>query len=224
MAKTALLTIIKVLHKDESASIDALTVAFTEDYGHFARANNRESLEQAAKVLTRSKIDQAIAHAIHAGYKAGGLAVGYVGARTGKFKDQPENVQQEFNSAIDRACEAFRSSLTESGVFVTKTRTEEEKTKAKAEKAEKAEAAITAAIDARIVSGELVRSADIRPVTLADIGQSETVDFLCTAILAGTIDPDNLVRIVQVLRDAGAVPPLPARKATKEPAKEPAKV
>lgn len=214
--KNALLTTIKVLHRDMGASVDALTAAFESDYGHFARANNREALESAAKALTRSKIDQAVAQAINAGYKAGGLVTGYVGARTGKFRDQPETVQAEFNSAITKASEGFRESLLQSGAFdAPKTRTDEEKAAAKAAKAEKAEAAVQAAIDAKIVAGELVKASDIKPVTLDTLGQSEIVDMVTTGILAGTLDSENVAQIIQALRDTGAIPPLSAKKREK---------
>ena len=162
--KSALCSFISLMHGDRASTIDAATQAFTDDFGHFARANNREPLNVAIAALKKSPKDKALAQAINEGYKASGLTVGYIGATSGKFAAQPDNVQETFNAAIKAASEAFKLSLEQSEAFAERVaKTTEEKAKAKADKEAKATEATEALITAKVQAGELVRASDVRP-------------------------------------------------------------
>ena len=162
--KSALGSFISLMHGDRLATIEAATQSFSEDFGHFAKANNREPLNVAVATLKKSPKDRAITQAINEAYKASGLTVGYIGASSGKFTAQPDSVQAMFNDAIKAASEAFKQSLESSEAFAEKVaKTQEEKTKAKEEKAAKASEALENAITAKVQAGELVRSVDVRP-------------------------------------------------------------
>ena len=166
---------IKLLHGDKAATIASLTSSFKEDYSHFATANNREALNQAVTELNKSPKDKAISEAISEAYKAGALTVGYVGARTGKFSAQSKEVQDVFNDAIVKACEAFNASLEACEAFKDKApKTEADKVKAKEAKEAKAKEDKEALIVAMVQSGEIVRACDVKkiedfaPVALID--------------------------------------------------------
>jgi len=162
--KSALASFVSLMHGDRASTIDAATQAFADDFGHFARANNREPLNVAIAALKKAPKDKAISQAINEAYKTSNLTVGYIGANSGKFSAQPDSVQATFNDAIKAASEAFKLSLESSEAFAEKVaKTQEEKTKAKEEKAAKASEALENAITAKVQAGELVRSVDVRP-------------------------------------------------------------
>jgi len=164
MAKSALLSFISLIHGDKLATIAAASEAFTSDYGHFARANNRDPLNDALKALKKTVKDKAIAQAINDGYTAGNLPAGYIGATTGKLSAQSDDVQAKYELAVVAASEAFKASLEASEAFAEKVaKTQEEKIKAKEEKAVKANEALENAITARVQAGELVRASDVKP-------------------------------------------------------------
>lgn len=168
---------IKLLHGDKGATLASLTASFREDYSHFATANNREALNMAVSELKKSPKDKAISEAISEAYKAGNLTVGYIGARTGKFSVQPEDIQATFNGAINKACEAFNSILESCEAFADKApKTQAEKDKAKEDKAAKAKEATEATINAMIQAGEIVRACDVKK--LEDMGQTALIDAL----------------------------------------------
>ena len=178
VSASALKSVIGVFHRDPSTTVEALTVAFTSDYSQFAKANNREPLNRASESLNKSRADKAIAEAIIAGYKAGKLVTGYVGAHSGPFSKQPEEVQATFMDAIASASAAFASALEFSGAFVTKSpKTEEEKAKAKAKA--KAEEVITKAINDKIQAGELFHADSVgSAVTLGQLSSLALIDEL----------------------------------------------
>lgn len=170
MAKSALLSFISLIHGDKLATITAACEAFTSDYGHFARANNRDPLNDALKALKKTVKDKAIAQAINDGYTAGNLPAGYIGATTGKLSAQSDDVQAKYELAIVAASEAFKVSLESSEAFADKpVKTQEEKAKAKEDKAAKASEALENAITAKVQAGELVRSADVKPYPQEEI-------------------------------------------------------
>ncbi len=196
-----LASIIGLIQRNQAATLSALSEAFGEDYGHFARSNNREPLNRAAGCLAKGKVDAAIGAAIHAGYKAGALAVGYIGAATGKFKDQPEAVQAGFADAVTRAIAGFTESLTDAGVFADKApKTDAEKAQAKQDKQDKQTAAIDAAINARIVAGELVRADSVR----SELTVTALVDALVSAATSGKLTVENMIALEFALVDAKA--------------------
>ena len=185
MSVSALKSVIGVFHRDPSTSVAALTVAFTTDYSQFAKANNREPLNRAAESLSRSKADKAIAEAITAGYKAGKLATGYVGAQSGPFAKQPDDVQATYITAIEAATVAFASALESSGAFVAKApKTDAEKAEAKAKTKAKAEAAITKAINEKIQAGELFHA--------ESVGSAVSLGQLSTLVLIDELAHRNL--------------------------------
>ena len=185
MSVSALKSVIGVFHRDPSTTIEALTVAFTSDYSQFAKANNREPLNRAGESLNKSKADKAIADAITAGYKAGNLATGYVGAHSGPFAKQPDEVKDPFMAAIDSASAAFASALESSGAFVTKaTKTDKEKAEAKAKAKAKAEEALTKAINEKIQAGELFHA--------ESVGSAVTLGQLSTLVLIDELAHRNL--------------------------------
>lgn len=186
--KSALASFVSLMHGDRASTIDAATQAFTDDFGHFARANNREPLNVAVAALKKSPKDKALAQAVNEGYKASGLTVGYIGASSGKFSAQPDSVQATFNDAIKTASEAFRQSLEASEAFAEKVaKTQEEKTKAKEEKAAKASEALENAITAKVQAGELVRSVDVRPFPQEELDDLKlSVETLKAELLAAS--------------------------------------
>jgi hypothetical protein len=158
----ALASFISLIHGDRATTLDAAVVAFTADYGHFARSNNREPLNAAVKALKKAPKDKAISEAISDAYKAGALVNGYIGAQSGPFKAQPDDIRAMFDGAIANAATAFLHSLESSEAFADKVeKTMEEKAKAKADKADKATAAADALITAKVQAGELVRASDV---------------------------------------------------------------
>lgn len=187
-SKSALLAIVSLLHGDSAETLAQLSEAFKKDYSHIARANNRDALESAISALKKSPKDKAIAEAIAAGVAAGALVQGYIGARTGSFASQPDDVRAVFEDAITRASLAFDSSLVGAEVFAPKVeKTKEEKATAKAEKAEKAEKAMNDLITAKIQSGELIRASDVK--TLADAGPLALAETLQSLHVVGGISP-----------------------------------
>lgn len=164
MAKSALLSFISLIHGDKLATIAAASEAFTSDYGHFARANNRDPLNDALKALKKTAKDKAIAQAINDGYTAGNLPAGYIGATTGKLSAQSDDVQAKYELAIVAASEAFKVSLESSEAFADKpVKTQEQKDAEKTQKAQKASEALENAITAKVQAGELVRASDVKP-------------------------------------------------------------
>lgn len=175
--KSALGSFISLMHGDRASTIDAATQAFTDDFGHFARANNREPLNVAIAALKKAPKDKAMSQAINEAYKASGLTVGYIGASSGKFSAQSDSVQATFNDAIKVASEAFKQSLEASEAFAEKVaKTTEEKAKAKADKEAKATEATEALITAKVQAGELVRASDVKK--LEDFHVSALFDAL----------------------------------------------
>jgi hypothetical protein len=200
-AKSALVSLISLIHGDKIATLSALTEAYASDYGHFARANNRDRLEDAAQVLGKSPKDKAIAQAMADGHTGGALVDGYIGARTGALSKQSAEIQAHYQGAIDKATDAFADSLEKSGAFDAPVKkTEEEKEKAKAEKAQKAQKAFDDAITAKIQAGELVRSENVR----TELGQSELTDAIVALINAGMLDKENAALITQAIKAATA--------------------
>ena len=182
MSVSALRSVIGVFHRNTSVTIESLSVAFTSDYGHFARANNREPLNRGAESLGKSKADKAIAEAITAGLKAGGLSIGYIGIRTGALSKQSPEVIAQYEDAIIKASEAFTASLLAAEAFAPKVeKTKEEKEAAKA-KVETAKAkAIQTAIDAKVRSGELFHADSAGAgVTLSQISTLALLDECAT--------------------------------------------
>ena len=175
--------LIKTIHGDRAATIAALSEGFREDFGHFVRANNSESIVLAVGELKKSEKDTAVLTAISEGRKAAGLVEGYIGARTGKFSSQPEDVQAKFNDALDRAVQAFTDSLNASYAFTEKAKkTDAEKAKAKEDKEAKAQANKEAMVTAMVQSGEIVRASDVHKLedasTQSLIAELMTRDFL----------------------------------------------
>lgn len=185
MSVSALRSVIGVFHRDPSTTVEALTVAFTADYSQFAKANNREPLNRAGESLNKSKADKAIADAITAGYKAGALVTGYVGAHSGPFAKQPDEVQAGYVEAIAKASASFRETLERSGAFVAKaSKTDEEKAEAKAKAKAKAEAAVAKAINEKIQAGELFHA--------ESVGSAVTLGQLSTLVLIDELAHRNL--------------------------------
>ena len=184
---------IRIAHRSPTAILNLLVESYGKDYTTFATGNNRAPLEEAVKILTGSKLDKALALAISKGYEAGDLTVGYIGAVTGKYSAQPADVHAKYDGAIERATSAFRVALTDSGLFAEKTEaTKEEKEKAKAEREEKRakEAAEqkAAILHAAVISGEVVRAADIVPAP----DTHEMASIVCNSIIAGLLTEDEL--------------------------------
>ena len=198
---------IRIAHRSPTAILNLLVDSYTADYRTFATGNNRAPLEEAVKILTGSKLDKALGLAIAKGYDAGGLTTGYIGATSGKYANQPSETHEKYDSAIERATSAFRVALTDSGLFAEKTEaTKEEKEKAKAEREEekaKKEAETKAAIlHAAVISGEVVRSADIVPAP----DTHEMASIICNSIVAGLLTDGEL----EMLRVALSIVAKPA--------------
>lgn len=182
MSVSALKSVIGVFHRNSTVTINALFEAFISDYGHFARANNREPLSRAAESLDRSKADKAIAAAITEGYKVGGLAVGYVGVRAGALSKQSPEVVERYENAIVKASEAFKASLLASEAFAPKAeKTQAEKEAAKAKTKAAKDEAIQAAINAKVQAGELFHADSVGAgVTLSQISTLALLDECST--------------------------------------------
>ena len=184
---------IRIAHRSPTAILNLLVDSYTADYRTFATGNNRAPLEEAVKILTGSKLDKALALAISKGYDAGGLTTGYIGATSGKYANQPSETHEKYDGAIERATSAFRVALIDSGIFAEKEeKSKEEKEKAKAEREEKKskEAAEqkAAILHAAVVSGEVVRAADIVPAP----DTHEMASIVCNSIIAGLLTNDEL--------------------------------
>jgi len=197
---SASLVFIRIAHRDSETLINEATLAFSKDFATFARSNNRGDLEVTVKELRKAGQDRAYAEAVTEGYKAANLVTGYIGAKAGKFSDQPADTQLTFNTATDRFTEAFRQSLIDSGLFVNPApKTTEEKAKAKEAKETKAKEAKDAMITAMVQSGELVRAVDVKK--LEDMGVLPLTD----ALRALGVDVDALqssLTAVSAERDA----------------------
>ena len=198
---------IRIAHRSPTAILNLLVESYSKDYTTFATGNNRAPLEEAVKILTGSKLDKALALAISKGYEAGDLTIGYIGAVTGKYATQPIEVHAKYDGAIERATSAFRVALTDSGLFAEKEeKTKEEKEKAKAEREEKKskEAAEqkAAILHAAVISGEVVRAADIVPAP----DTHEMASIVCNSIIAGLLTDGEL----EMLRVALSIVAKPA--------------
>ncbi len=184
---------IRIARRSPTAILNLLVESYGKDYTTFATGNNRGPLEEAVKILTGSKLDKALSLAISKGYEAGGLTTGYIGAVSGKYAAQPAETHAKYDGAIEEATSAFRVALTDSGLFAEKTEaTKEEKEKAKAEREEKRakEAAEqkAAILHAAVISGEVVRAADIVPAP----DTHEMASIVCNSIIAGLLTEDEL--------------------------------
>lgn len=202
MAKSALLSFISLIHGDKLATIAAASEAFTSDYGHFARANNRDPLNDALKALKKTAKDKAIAQAVNDGYTAGNLPAGYIGATTGKLSAQSDDVQAKYELAIVAASEAFKVSLESSEAFADKpVKTQEQKEAAKVEKAAKASEALENAITAKVQAGELVRSADVKPYPQEEIDALKAhIETLSATVETLTAENTMLHEALEALR------------------------
>lgn len=202
-----LLPLVLVLQRNKSATIDALTLAFSEDYGHFARANNRDPLTRAASALGKKAHDVAIAAALTAAYQAGGLTVGFIGARLGKFEKAKPEVTQPFNEAIEAATAAFKESLKTAECFIEATPlTDDEKAARKTEKAEKAEKARQDVLSEAVRAGEIVRACDIHPMP-DDVAQ---VEHVCMLLASGMLPEALRAKLVEALAPVAPVAALAA--------------
>ncbi len=200
---------IRIAHRSPTAILNLLVESYASDYRTFATGNNRGPLEEAVKILTGSKLDKALVLAISKGYDAGGLTTGYVGAVTGKYAAQPAETHAKYDGAIEEATSAFRVALTDSGLFAEKTEaTKEEKEKAKAEREEKRakEAAEqkAAILHAAVISGEVVRAADIVPAP----DTHEMASIICNSIVAGLLTDAELEMLRVALSIVAAVAPV----------------
>ncbi len=200
---------IRIAHRSPTAILNLLAESYGKDYTTFATGNNRGPLEEAVKILTGSKLDKALGLAISKGYDAGGLTTGYIGAVPGKYAAQPPETHAKYDGAIEDATAAFRAALTDSGLFAEKTEaTKEEKEKAKAEREEKRakEAAEqkAAILHAAVISGEVVRAADIVPTP----DTHEMASIICNSIVAGLLTDAELEMLRVALSIVAAVAPV----------------
>jgi septum formation inhibitor MinC len=200
---------IRVAHRSPTAILALLVDSYTADYRTFATGNNRAPLEEAVKILTGSKLDKALALAISKGYDAGGLTTGYIGAVSGKYAAQPPEVQAKYDGAIEKATSAFRVALTDSGLFAekeekSKAQKEEEKAKKEEEKAKKEAEAKAAILHAAVISGEVVRAADIVPAP----DTHEMASIVCNSIIAGLLTEDELEMLRVALSIVAPVAPV----------------
>lgn len=184
---------IRIAHRSPTAILNLLVESYGKDYSTFATGNNRGPLEEAVKILTGSKLDKALGLAISKGYEAGGLTIGYIGAVSGKYAAQPADVHAKYDGAIEEATAAFRVALTDSGLFAekeekSKAQKEEEKAKREEEKAKKEAEQKAAILHAAVISGEVVRAADIVPAPDAH----EMASIVCNSIIAGLLTDDEL--------------------------------
>lgn len=184
---------IRIAHRSPTAILNLLVESYGKDYTTFATGNNRAPLEEAVKILTGSKLDKALALAISKGYEAGGLTTGYIGSVSGKYSAQPADVHAKYDGAIVEATAAFRVALTDSGLFAekeekSKSQKEEEKAKREEEKAKKEADTKAAILHAAVISGEVVRAADIVPAPDAH----EMASIVCNSIIAGLLTDDEL--------------------------------
>ncbi len=184
---------IRVAHRSPTAILNLLVESYSKDYTTFATGNNRGPLEEAVKILTGSKLDKALGLAISKGYDAGGLTTGYIGSVSGKYAAQPAETHAKYDGAIEEATSAFRVALTDSGLFAEKEeKSKEEKEKAKAEREEKRAKEVAeqraAILHAAVISGEVVRAADIVPAP----GTHEMASIVCNSIIAGLLTEDEL--------------------------------
>lgn len=202
MAKiNALASFIALIQGNREATLSQAGEAFASDFGHFARANNREPLNMAVKTLGKHAKDKAIGEAINAGYTAGALVTGYIGAQSGKFADQPDTVKATFEDAITRAALAFNESLQTSEAFAERApKTAADKATAKAEKDAKQLEAVEALITAKVQAGELVRARDVAPFPQAEM------DAMKATIEALQLENAALLVEVATLRTVTAKP------------------
>lgn len=211
MARTfALASFIALMHGDRAETISQAAEAYATDYGHFARANNSEALTTAAKALGKGPKDKALSQAMVDGAKAAGLAVGYVGAHSGPFAKQPDDVRARYEGAIVAAVEAFTACLEAREAFAAKpVKSDADKAKAKADKEAKVSEANEALITAKVQSGELVRAADVKPLTA--FGALPLCEALQALISA---DPEALrPEALQILRTLSGFDALKAEHA-----------
>lgn len=200
---------IRIAHRSPTAILNLLVESYGKDYATFATGNNRAPLEEAVKILTGSKLDKALALAISKGYEAGGLTTGYIGSVSGKYSAQPADVHAKYDGAIEEATAAFRVALTDSGLFAekeekSKSQKEEEKAKREEEKAKKEAEQKAAILHAAVISGEVVRAADIVPAP----DTHEMASIICNSIVAGLLTDDELEMLRVALSIVAAVAPV----------------
>lgn len=175
--KSLLSSFIALLHGDRAATLTQAGEAFAGDFGHFARSNNREPLNEAVKTLKSSPKDKALSEAISQGYKAANLVTGYIGAQSGKWLAQSDDTRAPYEAAIVLAIDAFAAYLEASEAFADKTpKSADDKAKAKEAKADKAKEATNSLITELVKNGELVRAVDVK-----------TIDDMSTSLLLETL-------------------------------------
>ncbi len=200
---------IRIAHRSPTAILNLLVESYAADYRTFATGNNRGPLEEAVKILTGSKLDKALGLAISKGYEAGELTTGYIGSVSGKYAAQPAETHAKYDGAIERATSAFRVALTDSGLFVekeekSKAQKEEEKAKREEEKAKKEAETKAAILHAAVISGEVVRAADIVPAP----DTHEMASIICNSIVAGLLTDAELEMLRVALSIVAAVAPV----------------
>jgi hypothetical protein len=205
MAKIhALASFIALVHGDRVATLAHAGEAFALDFSHFAHSNNRVPLNEAVAALAKGPKDKAIGEAINAGYVASGLTIGYIGAQSGAFKNQPAETQAMYNEAIDKAVAAFALSLDTCEAFAEKAKkSDAEKATAKAEKEAKALEASEALITAKIQAGELVRATDVKALDQASsLALAEALHAMRDK---GTISPQAFALIGDMVNLDGVI-------------------
>lgn len=200
---------IRIAHRSPTAILNLLVESYTADYRTFATGNNRGPLEEAVKILTGSKLDKALGLAVSKGYDAGGLTTGYIGATSGKYAVQPPEVHAKYDGAIERATSAFRVAMIDSGLFAekeekSKAQKEDEKAKREEEKAKKEAETKAAILHAAVISGEVVRAADIVPAP----DTHAMASIVCNSIIAGLLTDDELEMLRVALSIVAPVAPV----------------
>jgi len=183
---------------DKTGQLALLSTAFATDFGHFARSNNRADIESAILATGKSPKGKAIALAISEGFKGAGLVSGYIGAKTGKYASQSPEVQQPFEDAIIRGCEAFDASLTTSEAFKdAAVKTAEEKAKAKTDKEEKAAKVKADILNSAVADGTMVRAKDV--VAAQALSSVAVTDIVIDMLATGAFSDERAHTLVQAI-------------------------
>lgn len=200
-----------------NATPDALatmaTDAFSADLLHLINANNEQPLSTAVAALpmgkaqVKGKQNQALGAAIAQAVKVTRAALpdnaGWIGAVHGQFSKASKDARTPYLIAHAEGVAAFALSLEQSGAFAPVVKkTEAEKAAAKSEREEAAAKVLSeqvkAAIDARIVAGELVKREDVR--ILADYTPIALIGQLHT--LMHTLSADDVAELCQLAAQA----------------------
>lgn len=183
-------TVVSLIQRDTTTCTGELVSAFSADLMTLCASNNSTALMQGAAALNKTAFGKSVKACMIA---AGVPQQGYVGALTGKFSEQPEDVKTLWLTIHGDCVQRFQAALESAGLFEKKILSEETKAKNKA----KRDKTQSDKIDAAILERGL-----IDPSSIPQLSINAMIDSVLDAIVAGQVDRETILQFAQACADA----------------------